>query len=189
MSVKVLGLCGSTRTGSLNERFLDYALGQCRTLGAEAERFDLRANRIPLFDADEEAASGHPESVRALKAAIAGADAIVFASPEYNAALTPLAKCIIDWASRGTKDGPNNVWSGKPIVLISASPGGFGGFRSLTGLRPIFVEVGALVLSEQCSLGRAHDAYTEEGTLKDARTEGFLKGAMEKLLDVAQRLK
>jgi chromate reductase, NAD(P)H dehydrogenase (quinone) len=190
MSIHILGLCGSARDGSLNLQFLKTALAKAEALGAQVELFDLTANPIPLYDPNLEAASGYPASVLALKDRLRACDGVIFASPEYNAAMTPLTKSMIDWASRGSKElGSRNEWAGKPVGLISAGPGGFGGFRSLASLRPVFVEVSALALPEQCSLGRAHEAYHEDGTLKDARTEGFLQSMVERLIFVAERLK
>jgi NAD(P)H-dependent FMN reductase len=188
VALKILGISGSSRMGSYNTAFLEYALGILREKGVETSVFDHAAHPLPLFNEDLER-EGFPEGAAALKQAIAEADGILFASPEYNASFSPLAKNIIDWASRPHVSGLNNVWANKPVVVISASPGGFGGFRSLVSIRPVFVQLEALILPQQVSLGGAHQAFNEDGTLKDARTAGFLTSALDRLVHVAGRLK
>lgn len=185
MPIKLLGISGSARLASYNTQFLTYALGEAEKLGAEPSLFDVRANRIPLFDQDDEAENGFTESVLALKKAVREADAVLFASPEYNSSFTPLTKSTIDWVSRANKAGEKNEWAGKVVSLISASPGAYGGMRSLIHLRPVFVSVGALVIPQDTSLGRAFDGFDESGALKDERTAGFLRAQLSELLRLA----
>lgn len=189
MPIKLLGISGSARSASYNTQFLTYSLGEAKKLGAETGLFDLRENRIPLFDQDEEAEKGFSESVIALKKAIREADAILFSSPEYNNSFTPLTKTIIDWVSRPDKAGEKNEWSGKVIGLISASPGAYGAMRSLIHIRPVFVAVGALVIPQDTSLGRAFDGFNESGALKDERTAGFLRAQLAELIRISEKLK
>lgn len=186
VAIKLLGISGSARLASYNTQFLAYALSEAEKLGAETLLFDVRTNRIPLFDQDDEAENGFSDSVLALKKAIRDADAILFASPEYNSSFTPLSKSIIDWVSRPNKQGEKNEWSGKVVGLISASPGAFGAMRSLIHIRPAFASVGALVIPQDTSLGRAFEGFDESGALKDQRTAGFLRSQLAELLKLSE---
>jgi chromate reductase, NAD(P)H dehydrogenase (quinone) len=185
VAIKLLGISGSARLASYNTQFLTYSLAEAEKLGAETSLFDVRANRIPLFDQDDEAENGFSESVLALKKAVREADAVLFASPEYNSSFSPLAKSIIDWGSRSNKEGEKNEWSGKVVGLIAASPGAFGGIRGLMQVRQVFTAVGSLVIPQETSLGRAFDGFDESGALKDERTAGFLRAQLSELLRLA----
>lgn len=190
MAIKVLGLCGSTRKGSINERFLGYTLERLKEQGAEVSQFDFRAHPLPLFNQDDEQEQGYPESVRLLKQAMSEADAIVVASPEYNSSITPLLKNFIDWASRNNPDqGVKNEWLDKPVALISASGGRLGGIRGLIHLRQIMAEVQAIAIPNQAALGGALDAYAEDGSLKDERTAGIVEKIAKRLVMTAELYK
>lgn len=118
MTLRVLGLSGSLRKGSYNAALLRVAQ-RVAPDGMTVEPFDLRP--LPFYDGDLEAEHGYPEPVKALRAAIAAADAVLIATPEYNGSVTPVLKNAIDWASRGN-DSP---WPGKPAAMMGA--GGMGG--------------------------------------------------------------
>src|SRR3546814_2026707 len=80
---------------------------------------------IPLYNADVEEEEGIPQSVADLKEAIAKADGLLLATPEYNNSIPGVFKNAIDWASRPPADIPR-VFAAKPVAVIGASPGGFG---------------------------------------------------------------
>ena len=94
--MKILGLSGSLRDGSHNTRLLRGA-GTLLPEGVELVVFD-RLDAIPPFNEDDEATP--PEPVRHLKEAIAGADGLLIATPEYNSSIPGVLKNALDWASR-----------------------------------------------------------------------------------------
>jgi NAD(P)H-dependent FMN reductase len=158
--------------------------------GHDFEIFYFDDFPLPLFDSDEEAKTGIPENVHRLKQAVREADAIILASPEYNGSITPLLKNAIDWVSRtSARLQVTDEWKGKPVGLCSCSPGAMAGLRGLYHVRDIMVECGGLVISEQVSVGKAFEAFNEDGNLVDERTSGFLKAMISKLLEVSQALK
>lgn len=112
--VQILGICGSLRAKSLNRNLLTLA-GELAPQGVSVEIFDLLP--IPLYNADVER-QGAPEAVAALKAAIAAADAVIFACPEYNASPTAALKNAIDWASRRPTPDVASVLAGKPAAIV-----------------------------------------------------------------------
>jgi chromate reductase, NAD(P)H dehydrogenase (quinone) len=189
-ALKVLALPGSARSGSFNRRLHALIVRRLEAMGVEVDAFDLRPDTMPIYDGDLEGAQGLPSGAKDLKARVQAADAVVFTAPEYNSSVTPLLKNAIDWASRTDKEtGLGNVWERKVIALSSASPGAFGGLRGLYTLRQVFQHLEGLVLSEQVSVGRAHEAFDDEGNLKDERTAGFLDSMLERLIEVATAMR
>lgn len=88
MTIRLLAISGSSRQGSLNKQLLDAAINVARTLGADVTLIDLRALALPIYDGDLETTAGLPDGCVALKQALAGHDALLLASPEYNGFFT-----------------------------------------------------------------------------------------------------
>lgn len=161
---KLVGLAGSLREGSFNRGLLRAA----QAAMPEGARLDIASIAgIPLYNADEEAASGIPPAVVALKQAMAGADGVLLVTPEYNNGIPGVFKNAIDWASRPPAD-IGRVFGGRPFAVIGASPGGFGTILSQEAWLPVlrtlgvdFWAGGRLMVS---GAGRAFDA---DGNLTD----------------------
>lgn len=118
----IVALSGSLRKGSLNTRLLNAAA----PLLPPGTALDIRTlHGIPLYNADDEAADGLPAAVVTLKDALAAADGVLLATPEYNNGIPGVFKNAVDWLSRPASDIPR-IFGGKRIAVIGASPGGFG---------------------------------------------------------------
>ncbi|MEO0370209.1 MAG: NADPH-dependent FMN reductase [Pseudomonadota bacterium] len=115
---KLLTISGSLRKESFNRKLLAAAVDAFGP--AEVTEADLN---LPLYDGDLEEAEGIPASVTKLAEQIAGADAIVIASPEYNKGIPGVLKNAFDWVSRV----PGGAFKGKPCVVMSAAAGRTGG--------------------------------------------------------------
>lgn len=126
--VQLVGIAGSLRRGSYNRKLLAAAQ---RLVPADARLEIVPIDVIPLYNGDDEAEKGIPRPVAALKDAIADADGLVIATPEYNAGIPGVMKNVIDWVSRPPSDIPR-VLHGKPVALMGATPGGFGTVLSQT---------------------------------------------------------
>lgn len=130
--VRIVGFAGSLRAGSFNRALLNAAAA---SMPAGAELIVWPIDAVPLYDADVERASGIPAPVADLKRAIAAADGVVIATPEYNGGIPGIAKNVIDWLSRPPEDQAK-VLHGKPVALMGATPGGFGtGFSQAAWLQ------------------------------------------------------
>ena len=130
-TLKILGICGSLRKTSYNR----WALQAAQQLLPEDARLDLfELDGLPLFNQDTEAQP--TAAVIALKRAIRGSDAILFATPEYNYGVPGVLKNAIDCASRPYGD---SAWAGKPVAVMGASVGLFGTVRAQLQLRQCFV--------------------------------------------------
>ncbi len=180
--LKVLGFAGSTREGSFNRQLLRAAAGLAVDAGLTVNIIDLREYALPLYDGDLEEREGLPANALKLKQLIASHDAVLLASPEYNASVSAVLKNTIDWTSRpGGAEDPGKVWNEKPVALLSASPGGLGGIRALNHLRAILLNVSALVLPAQFALGQAMEAFDEDGELKSTDAQAAVKGLLAQL--------
>lgn len=135
----ILGFSGSTRDASFNTRIL-RALPSLAPAGVDVVPFDVA--QIPFYNQDLE--DDLPASVAALRSAVAAADGIVVASPEYNHSYSALAKNVIDWASRPFAKGPI---LGKKAMIVVAGPGPGGGAHCIEELSKLFGLLGCQVVS------------------------------------------
>ena len=117
--ITLIGLSGSLRCASYNSAVLRAAASMAPS-GSEL-RIESIAG-IPLYNGDDEAASGVPDSVSSLKDSIAAAEGLLLVTPEYNNSIPGVAKNVIDWLSRPPGD-IRRVFGAKPIAIAGASPG------------------------------------------------------------------
>jgi chromate reductase len=158
--MEILGIAGSLRRGSHNRRLL-RAAGDVLPPGAVLVEWDGLAG-IPAFDQDLE--ESPPPAVRDFLDAIAAADAILIATPEYNASVPGALKNALDWASRPF---PDNVLRKKPSAVIGASTGLFGAVWAQAEVRKALKASGAHVLESELPVGMADGAFEEDGSLVD----------------------
>ena len=161
--MRIIGIAGSLRSGSFNAALLRAAVEECpgeATLETESIR------GLPLYDGDLEA-QGLPARVAELKDRVAGADALLLVTPEYNNSLPGTFKNAIDWMTRPPADVPR-VFRGKPVGLIGASPGMHGTMLSQTAWLPVFRTLGMRPFFGQLLyLGGASKVFDASGRLVD----------------------
>jgi NAD(P)H-dependent FMN reductase len=183
---KILAFAGSLRQGSYNKKLIRIAVAGARAAGAEVTLIDLRDLPLPVFDEDLETRDGLHPNGRKLKDLFLAHDGLLISSPEYNSSISAALKNAIDWVSRPCEgEPPLGCFIGKVAALMSASPGNLGGLRGLVHVRAILGNIRVIVLPDQVAVPKAHEAFTEDGRLKDARQHA----AVEKLgVDVAHAL-
>src|SRR5439155_5366535 len=163
---------GSTRTGSFNKKLIKIAVKGARDAGADVTLIDLRDYPLPVYDCDLEERDGLPENAKNLKALFLANDGLLISAPEYNSGITGVLKNTIDWVSRTEGDEKDLAcFVGKVASLMSASPGPLGGLRGLVQVRSILGNIHVLVLPGQVTVAKAHEAFNDDGTLKDARKQ------------------
>jgi NAD(P)H-dependent FMN reductase len=189
MSVKVLAFAGSARRDSLNKRLARSAAAAVEAAGGAVTLLDLDDYEMPVYHGDLEAKEGLPAAARRLREAFLAHDALLIVSPENNASVPAALKNAIDWVSR-PHAGQNGLvpYQGKVAAIMAASPGALGGLRGLVHLRAILQTLGVLVLSEQLALPRAHEAFADDGGLKDPRHNASVAGIAKRLVEVTARL-
>jgi chromate reductase, NAD(P)H dehydrogenase (quinone) len=174
--MKVLGISGSLRRDSWNTKLLQAA-AELLPDEAELELWD-GLEQVPPYNEDEDR-DPSPAGVARLREAIAGADAILFATPEYNSSIPGQLKNALDWASRpiGT-----NVLRNKPVAVVGASTGAFGAVWAQAELRKVLARIGARVVERDLPIGFAPQRFDEGGALVDDDVRSELAAVLDALL-------
>ncbi|HEY0931298.1 MAG TPA: NADPH-dependent FMN reductase [Gemmatimonas sp.] len=179
----VCAIAGSLRQASYNRALL-RAAQELAPAGMEIRIFD-RVGELPLFDQDLEV-QGDPEPVVAMRQAIAEADALLIATPEYNHGVPGVLKNAIDWASRPPRGA---VLAGKPTAILGASPGVTGTARAQSQLRQSLVFTDTPVLPQpEILVYRAHEKFDAAGRLTDEKTREFVGKLLSGLASWTRRL-
>lgn len=175
MSKKILAFAGSLREQSFNKRVVKVAAEGARNAGATVDFIDLRDYPMPIYDADIQDNDGFDENALKFQRLLAGYDAFIIASPEYNGSLSAALKNALDWASRPSDEFKmGEVFGGKFAAIITASPGAFGGLRSLGHLRSILSVLGLHVLPTEIAVGKVHEMFDGD-VMTDERMKSFLE--------------
>ncbi|MDA4116524.1 MAG: NAD(P)H-dependent oxidoreductase [Thaumarchaeota archaeon] len=181
-SIRVLAIAGSLRKGSLNKALVRVAI-QVAPPGVIVEEF-MELGAIPLFNEDIE--KQPPEAVRALKARVAAADALLIATPEYNNSIPGVLKNAIDWASRPYGD---NSFEDKPVAIMGAGAS-LGGVRAQLSLRQVFVYLDMHALNKpQVLVANAKTRVDASGEFSDPAIRDSVRQLLVALDVWTRRLK
>jgi chromate reductase, NAD(P)H dehydrogenase (quinone) len=174
--VRILAISGSLRHASSNTALL-RALREEAPEGVEVELWaGLKA--MPPYDQDDDVVPGPPE-VDAFRGRVREADAVFFATPEYNSSVPGALKNALDWASRPLA---TNVFRNKPVAVIGSSAGAFGGVWAAAELRKVLAAMGARVTEAELAVGHAAERFDESGRLVDEDVRDGLREALETLV-------
>ena len=181
--LNVVCICGSLRKASYNRMVINALPGLAppNMKLKEAPPFA----EFPLYNTDIQD-QGIPPAVHALAEAVRSADGVIFNSPEYNFSMPGGLKNAIDWVSRV----PNQPFAGKPIALLSVSPGPLGGGRVQYDMRRAMVFLDAFTLNKpEIFIGNCASKFDEKtGELKDEATRGFIKQQLVALAALIARV-
>jgi len=184
-SPRILAFAASARRESLNRKFLALAIQAVKDAGGQVTLLDLNEYALPLYHGDLEEAQGMPANAVRLVELVGQHDALLVASPEYNSMITPLLKNTVDWCSRADA----NPFEGKVAAILSASPGMYGGVRSLQMAQQLFLKLGCHVVPGQCVLPHADKAFDANGNPTEPRTLKAVQALAAQLILTATRLK
>ncbi len=174
-AIHLAGISGSLRKGSFNTMLLKTAGG---LLPDGVTIKFLSITDIPVYNGDWDipARAARPEAVKKFRAALAGADGIIIASPEYNYSIPGGLKNAIDWASRG-EDSP---LLGKHVSLMGATNGQWGTVRMQLAFLPIFNTLKMRHLNKfEVFVSQAQKKFDVDGNLTDTDTREILKKHLE----------
>jgi chromate reductase, NAD(P)H dehydrogenase (quinone) len=177
--MRILGLSGSLRRDSHNTRLLAGA-EKLFPPGIELVRFE-RLGAIPPFNEDDE--HEPPAVVAELKAAIAGADAVLVATPEYNGSIPGVLKNALDWVSRPIADTPLR---GKPVAVVGASTSLFGAVWAQAETRKVLGTIGARVIDRELPIAQADEALGEDGLPVERDAVDALSATLDELIELAE---
>ncbi|MCH7593262.1 MAG: NAD(P)H-dependent oxidoreductase [Chloroflexi bacterium] len=174
--INILAIPGSLRPNSINRGLLE-AVREVAPVGVQVQIYGGYAE-LPVFT--EPLDNGpEPESVRELREQIRDADALLFATPEYNGSVPGGLKNAIDWASRPYGNSP---LAGKPALVVGASPSPNGARWAQADLRRILGVAGADVIDSELAVGRAPELFDADGQLTDPSTREALADRLRTLL-------
>jgi len=173
--MNVLAISGSLRIDS-NSTALLRALREEAPYGVDVELWN-GLKEIPPYDEDDDGVPALPP-VAALRDAVREADAVFFATPEYNSSIPGALKNALDWASRPLA---TNAFRNKPVAVIGSSAGAFGGVWAAAELRMVLATMGARVTEVELAVGHAGEKFREDGSLTDGDIRQALREALETL--------
>ncbi len=179
-NIHIVGLCGSLRKGSFNNMLLQAA---AQLLPSDVSMDIVSISDIPLYngDLDLPVAKQRPEVIKTFRQALANADGLLIASPEYNYSIPGGLKNAIDWASRG-QDSPLLQ---KPVAVIGATPGLWGTVRMQLAFQNVFLFLDMKpVLKPEVLLAQADKKFDKEGRLVDEMALKLLKQKLEALKEL-----
>ena len=186
--MKVLGISGSLREGSYNTLLLERAR-RAMPAGASLERWNgLR--ELPHYDEDldRRILNGDDSdfAVARLRDAIVAADAVLFVTPEYNGSIPGVLKNAIDWASRPAGAA---ALKGKPVAVIGASPGQYGGVWAQADLRRVLGIAGARVIDSEFAVTKVHEALASNNGIVSHEAQPQLQHVLNQLIEQARPTK
>ncbi len=180
--MKITCICGSLRADSWNLKLLKNAMEAVGRRGADAQLFDL--NGVPMYHPDDEARDGIPPEAEALRRAIADADAVMVACPEYNSSMTSALKNAFEWASRA-----GNVLAGKPFFVMGTGPGRSACARMHMHASYSLESEGAIVIHQpRVLLPTVTNFMSGDGAITDESVSALLDEAAEATLRYAALL-
>lgn len=172
---KLLGISGSLRRESYSTQILESLKG---AIDGRADLAVLRLDDVPLYNQDLDTANPLP-GVSVLRQAIAAADGVVIATPEFNYGIPGVLKNALDWASRPYGQA---ALIGKPVLTLSSSPAFTGGVRAQAHLNETLLAIGAsLVVRPQTVIAQVHEKM-RDGRLVDTTTLDFLVAGVDDLI-------
>ena len=152
--MKILAFAGSTSSTSINRELVKYVLKSFQE--DEINLIDLNDFDMPVFSVDREK-RGFPNEAHNFLKQIEECDVIVCSLAEHNRSYSAAFKNVFDWASRINV----KVFQNKPMLLMSTSPGGYGGGNVMNTAKTFFPQFGADV-KETFSLPKFYENFDLE---------------------------
>ncbi len=181
---------GSLRQQSFNTQLARFVTKILEQEGTEVQTIELNDYPLPLFNQDNEDSDGIHANALTLKQKMNTCDGFIICSPEYNGSFSAALKNMIDWCSRQAEgESILQSFQNKQAAILSASPGALGGLRGLTQLRALLNNIGVHVIPDQIAIGKAHEAFTEEGQLDNEKQANKVTQITKKLLHHIAALK
>lgn len=181
---RLLVFAGSTRTDSCNKKLASAAAKIAQNSGANVTLADLADYPAAIYNGDDEATAGIPQTMREFKSLMQQHDAFIVASPEYNGHVPPLLVNTFSWISRSEGDEPGNIaFGGKKAAIMAASPGKLGGIRVIPRLRDTLAELGVVVVPGFVTLPSASSAFDDNEAPADEQLAANIQRLVTTLID------
>jgi NAD(P)H-dependent FMN reductase len=185
---RLLAFSGSTRADSFNQELINLLASEASAQGAEATLANLGDLQLPIYSGDLEASDGLPEGATRLKQLMQDNTGMIITCPEYNGFMTPVLINAIDWCTRSDEASVDlSDFSGKTVLIASASPGPGGGGRSSNHLRTMLAGIGAVVFPQSLTVSAAFNAFDDAGQFKDEKMAARANRLVSQFLEFTKR--
>jgi chromate reductase len=178
--MRILAISGSVRRDSYNTALLREA-AELAPAGVELDLYE-GLELLPPYNEDRDGRRPPAEGAR-LREAIAAADGLLIATPEYNGSIPGQLKNAVDWASRPARAGA--IW-GKPVAVVGATTGSYGAVWAQADLRRSLGIAGARVLEVELPVAKAHERFDDHGRLEDDQLRERLAEIVRELAAAAE---
>jgi chromate reductase, NAD(P)H dehydrogenase (quinone) len=182
MNPRLLLLPGSPRRESFNARLLQHLRPRLQA-GCTIDWLAPSEVDLPLFNQDLESDPNVVARVAAVHRRLVACDALVVASPEYNGQVSPYLKNLVDWVSRLSRVNERfgQAFSGRAVLLCSASTGWSGGAVGIPHARALFGYVGCMVLGETICVARAGQLWQSDRYVFDPQFDAHMSRCTERI--------
>lgn len=177
-------MAASLRKDSLNRKLIALANAALAGKDVTVDACDFHQFDMPVYDGDIEATTGLPAGAKEFVQHLNDCEALIISTPEYNGGIPGSLKNAIDWASRSRPIPFTN----KPVLLLGASPGGFGAVRGLWHARVPFEAIGTFVYPSMFGLPHANEAFDPAGKFTDPKNNARLEETIVGFLKFARSL-
>lgn len=184
-STSYLVFGASLRQDSFNKRLASLAASVVEDAGGTVVRASMSDFDCPSYNGDVESGEGIPAGADRFRSKLISTDGLIISSPEYNASMPGVLKNLIDWVSRYR---PQPI-KGRHALLMSASPSMAGGNRGLWSCRIPLEHLGARVFPDMFSLAQAHEAFGDDGRLRDAKLQQWFEGTVDCFIESVEAAK
>lgn len=174
--MKIICFAGSNSKNSINKQFVKHTLKLFQD--AETELLDLNDFEIPMFSVDKEEKDGYPDNMKKFLDKIQSADGLVISLAEHNGAYTAVFKNLMDWCSRYELKFFKEI----PVLLLSTSPGGYGGGNVMEMARSRLAKFDAKIIAH-FSLPKFNDNFSEDKGITDEDLNNEFKSEFEEFLN------
>ena len=172
---KIIAFSGSNSSKSINQQFVKYVSRLITDVSVEV--IDLRDYDAPIYSSDLEQ-EGIPLPIKELALKLEEGDAYIVSTPEHNGSLPAFFKNILDWSSRNNP----KFFGGHPVMLLSASPGGYGGANALADLEKKMKYFGGEVIAKYSLASFNNNFDSSQGVVSDTETDHKINEAVESFM-------
>tara|TARA_B100000508_G_scaffold118450_1_gene98595 strand:- start:112139 stop:112681 length:543 start_codon:yes stop_codon:yes gene_type:complete len=176
--MKILGFAGSTSSKSINKKLVSFTLDQISDSSLETELIDLNDYKLPMFNVDVEEKDGYPDNAYKFLEKLNEADALIVSMAEHNNSYAAEVKNLLDWCSRIEL----GFFGEKPMLLMSTSPGGYGGGNVLEASKQRFPKFKADII-RTFKLPSFNDNFSEDHGITDEENRSEHSKALNQFLD------
>lgn len=186
--LKILVFAGSLSEKSINKKLAKWASNELKNMGIDFTYIDINDYPLPIYSYDI-SGENFPENAKRLESLMKDHNVWLIASPEHNYSMTSCLKNILDFVSRAPDNESNlELFKNKIVGLMSASPSGLGGLRSLKQLNDMLSLMGCFVMPSQVRVASAYKAFNELGELVDSYAVDSVKALLKQLVGIANKL-